>query len=111
MGIPNHRLLLCDESSHGVEKELYDLSIEMNAIGANTQDTWGKLFKTKSWKESQAKMAEYDSQICRIIVNNFPGVTKYKPELIGRRGIVDVSMKRGQRILFHLSYECTENSK
>lgn len=46
MGAPNHRLLLCEEKSHGVEKELYDLFIEMNSVGANNQDTWGKLFKT-----------------------------------------------------------------
>lgn len=104
MGIPNHRLLLCDESSHGVEKELYNLSIEMNSIGAKNQDTWGKLFKTQAWKDSQKKIAEYDDKIRRVIVDNFPGVTKYKPELIGKRGIIDVLTKRGQRILFHLSY-------
>lgn len=105
MGAPNHRLLLCEEKSHGVEKELYDLFIEMNSIGANNQDTWGKLFKTKAYNESQAQMAEYKEKIRKIIATNFPQSVTYVYELIGLRGIVDVSMKRGQRILVQLQYE------
>ncbi|UYD57530.1 hypothetical protein OFDDKENP_00154 [Aeromonas phage B614] len=101
---PNYRLLLAEEKSHGVEKELYDLFIEMNSIGANNQDTWGKLFKTKAYNEAQAQIAEYKEKIRKIIVANFPKCTEYKYELIGLRGIVDVSMKRGQRILVQLTY-------
>ncbi|UOX40400.1 hypothetical protein UGMREWDR_CDS0082 [Aeromonas phage GomatiRiver_11] len=104
MGIPNYRLLLCEERSHGVEKELYDLFIEMNSIGTNNQDTWGKLFKTKNYNASQVAMAEYKEKIRKIIAKNFPQSTMYAYELIGRKGIVDVSMKRGQRILVKLSY-------
>lgn len=101
---PNYRLLLAEEKSHGVEKELYDLFIEMNSIGANNQDTWGKLFKTKAYNEAQAQMAAYKEKIRKIIATNFPKCTEYKYELIGLRGIVDVSMKRGQRILVQLTY-------
>ncbi|QBX32698.1 hypothetical protein Asfd1_72 [Aeromonas phage Asfd_1] len=104
MGTPNYRLLLAEEKSHGIEKELYNLFIEMNSIGANNQDTWGKLFKTKAYKDSQTQMAEYKEKIRKIIAKNFPQATMYAYELIGLRGIVDVSMKRGQRILVKLSY-------
>ena len=69
---------------------------------------WVIRHKLKFWTRDKYSM--YENKICRIIVNNFPGVTKYKDELIGCRGIVDVSMKRGQRILFHLSYNREGNS-
>ncbi|UYD59575.1 hypothetical protein JNMOADIG_00046 [Aeromonas phage avDM5] len=101
---PNYRLLLAEEKSHGVEKELYELYISMNAIGANNQDTFGKLFKTKAYKLAQTEIAEYNEKIRKVILKNFPTVKRYQSELIGLRGIVDVSMKRGQRILIKLSY-------
>ncbi|UIW13179.1 hypothetical protein Ah13A_243 [Aeromonas phage AhMtk13a] len=50
-------------------------------------------------------MAEYKEKIRKIIATNFPQSVTYAYELIGLRGIVDVSMKRGQRILVKLQYE------
>lgn len=101
---PFHRLLLAEQTSHGVEKELYDLYVEKHSIGANHQDSWGKLFKSKSYVQSQVEIATYDEKIRKVIVREFPGVTQYHAELIGRKGIIDVSMKRGQRILIKLAY-------
>lgn len=93
------------EAEDSKYKRIYELVSLIHSLGAYHKDSWGKLFKTKSYKKSLKTQVKIKEHIRYHIEKAFPYADKYSFEFLGSHNLYDVQLRRHQRYLLIIKTE------